>query len=229
MNYKGDLTLDETIDAGAREEKARALLIQNPLNRPALYAILKACSKEVWFLDDLEAYIQSLAEFENATQPPYFLIQWLVEAFALDTWEVDAHGEKITPERTEGLTEDEIDDLAVATAFQISETGKTILAEFSPKSRLMDLLEIRPARFDAYLEVLEFVQEKRTLSEIDKLLRGTPILMDGRPEGENPMQPSVFVDKLAAAGGILYQEGWIITEEGKELLDTIKASQNQGH
>ena len=206
-------------------EKAQTLLNQNPLNRPALYTILKACSQKTWFLSDLEVYIQSLDEYQKATQPPYFLVQWLVDALVLNTWEIDAHGEEITPERIEGLTEDEIDDLAVDTAFKTNAAGMKILEEFSPKSRLMELLEISPARYDTYLEVLEFLREERSFADLDRLLRGKAILMDGRMEGERPMQPSVFVDKLSAVGGIIFREGWVLTEEGKELLDTIKNKQ----
>jgi hypothetical protein len=39
--------------------------------------------------------------------------------------------------------------------------------------------------------------------------------MLGRSEGDRPLQPSVFLDKLAATGAIVWSEGWIITEEGK--------------
>jgi len=209
--------------ADGQAEKARVLFTQNPLHRPILYAILKACSEEAWQLEELEVHIQSLAEFKKATQPPFVLIQWLSDADLLDSWGVDLYGEDITPERCEGLTQDEIEDLSASTAFKTSATGLVILEEFSPKDRLMELLNNSPARYDTYLEVLEFLLEERPFTELDKLLRGKSVLMDGRAEGEGPMQPSVFVDKLAAAGGIVYREGWIITQEGKELLEKIKA------
>ena len=213
--------------ADGQAEKARVLFIQNPLHRPVLYAILRACSEEVWQLEELEVYIQSLAEFKKATQPPFILIQWLKDAKLLDSWGIDHYGADITPERCEGLTPDEIEDLAASTAFKASPTGLLILDEFNPQDRLMHLLNISPARYDTYLEVLEFLQQERPFTELDRLLRGKSVLMDGRAQDEGPMQPSVFVDKLAAAGGIVFREGWIITQEGKELLEKIKAEKGQ--
>jgi len=206
----------------SRIDAARALFLQNPLNRPVLYSILKACSNESWYLDELEAHIAGLDEFEKATQPPYFLIEWLVEAQVLDSWEVDVEGVEITPVSKEGLTEDEIDDLVAATVYRTNAAGEAILDEFSPKSRLAESLDLHPARIDTYIEVLEFCAEERSLRELDGLLRGRDVLMDGREAGERPMQPSVFVDKLAAIGAIIFKEGWVITEEGKELLESIK-------
>ena len=222
-NQSLDSSLDSSLDYFNQTEKARVLLTQNPLYRHALYAILRACSEEDWQLDELEAYILTLDEYGNTSQPPYTLIQWLDDALVLDTWEIDAHGEKLTPERCVDLTEDEIDDLAVSTVFRANSAGMMILDEFSPKARLMELFYASPLRVDTYLEVLEFLREKRLYADLDQLLRGREVLMDGRGDDEGPMQPSVYVDKLSSAGGIVYREGWIITREGKEFLETYKA------
>jgi len=237
MNEMSDAQEQGTQERGAQEQEAqeqaaqgedakveatRTLFIQNTINRPVLQLILKVCSQQDWPLDELEDFILSRDEFAKATQPPYFLIQWLVKSGALDSWEIDARGQELTPDRLEGLSEDEIDDLAVNTVYRANQVGAIILDEFSPKTRLSQLLELKPGRYDTYIEVLEFLQEKHSLAEIYKLLQDNPVLMDGRTYSEGPMLPSVFIDKLSAAGGITFREGWMITEEGKELLDSIK-------
>ena len=202
-------------------EHIGALLFANNLNRPVLYRILDTVKPGTLPIFDLEECIQAMPEFKVATQPPYFLIEWLVKAEALDFIEVDDAGQPVTDELRAGKTEDEIDDMIADMLIEITAVGREALKVFSPLQRLQYLLDEVPERLDTYAEVLGFVTEKRSFSEIDKLLQGRPILMSGKQPNENPMQPSVFIDKLAAAGGIIYDDGWILTSEGKEMLERI--------
>ncbi|MDR1088594.1 MAG: hypothetical protein LBL23_04925 [Coriobacteriales bacterium] len=201
------------------------LLRANTLNRPILYKILKACAVERMPLFELELFIGEQPEAQSATQPPYFLIQWLVDAGSLDVYELDDEGVDVTDERKEGLSEDEIDDLIFETAYRTNEVGLAVLGEFDPTARLKTLFETVPERLSTYAELLSFLEEPRAYVEVDALLRGRDILMLGRDEGDRPLQPSVFLDKLAAAGGIVWSEGWIITDEGKELLEAIRTEE----
>jgi hypothetical protein len=203
-------------------ERTIHLLLSNTLNRPTLYRILNATAPGPLRLFDLEELVLALPEFKKATQPPYFLIEWLVETGALSFTEVDAEGLPITDERREGKTEDEIDDLIEDMIIETTEVGKEALRVFDPRQRLAALLQDHPDRLHTYLEVLEFLMEKHSYTEIDQLLRNRPVLMSGRAPDDRPMQPSVFVDKLAAAGGIIYDEGWIITPEGRAMLEGSK-------
>jgi len=226
-------TLDEVGFAGNRpwqaEEKTFEqkvdhsvhLLLANNLNRPALYQILRRASEATWSLFDLEDVIASMPEFANATQPPYFLIEWLVNSEALSFYEVDEGGNIITDEQRVELTEDEVDDLIADILVEITEVGREVLAVFNTSNRLLALFDQVPERLDTYREVLEFTTTKRSYAEIDDLLHGRPALMIGRKPDESPMLPSVYVDKLASAGGLVYDQGWIITTEGKEMLEKI--------
>jgi hypothetical protein len=212
----------ENHDHNLMLEETRKLFVQNSASRNLLYSILAHCAPQRRELHELEEFIQASPEFQTTTQPPYFLIKWLVEAGSLDEVALDEAGEDITPERVVGLTEDEVYDLIGAYTYATNDVGRAIIEEFNPKHRLITLLDIAPDRYDTYVEVLGFLTQRRTYMEVDELLRGRPVLLSGRQPGDRPMQPSVFVDKLAAAGGIGWDEGWIITEEGKELLDTLK-------
>jgi hypothetical protein len=202
-------------------ERIRGLIQSNPLYRPVLYRILEACQNQRVRLPDLEGYIGGLVEFKSSSQPQYSLIQWLVDAGALDEYEVDAEGEIVSDEQKQGLEEDELDDLIQTFAYQISADGRTVLTDINPVSRLEKLLAEVPERYDTYIEVLQFLRERHSYAEIDALLRGREILMSGREPDDRPMQPSVFVDKLAANGGLVWDKGWTTTKEGKELLDKI--------
>ena len=212
---------DEEALFQAKLLKVCDLLQANPLNRAMMCKILKACMSERQVLNKLEEYIQEQPEFKSITQPPYYLIKWLLENEALNIIELDQEGNVITPEQKEGKSEDEIEDLIEDVAFITNEVGRMAALEFSPANRLMPLLEAKPDRYDTYIELLEFLKEPRSYNEVDKLLRGRDVLMSGRTGDERPIQPSVFIDKLAQSGSINFIDGWVITEEGKELLDMI--------
>jgi len=207
---------DEQVD------KTAHLLLSNNLNRPTLLRILALAEQGPMPLFDMEQQIQALPEFKTATQPPYFLIEWLTDTGALSFTEVDADGNEVSDEQKAGKTTEEIDDLVEDMIIDITPAGKETLIAFDPIKHLQELLAERPARFDTYIEVLQFLTSKRSYNDVDKLLRGRPILMDGREADDQPMQPSVFVDKLASAGGIVYTDGWIITPEGQALLDSLR-------
>jgi hypothetical protein len=211
-----ELTFEQKVD------RTIQLLLSNNLNRPTLYRILSATVAEPMRLFDLEDLIQATPEFKNATQPPYFLIEWLVKTEALSFTEVDAQGLPVTDERREGKTEDEIDDMIEDMIIETTDVGRETLATFDPQQRLVDLLQDVPERSDTYLELLDFLTEKHSYGEVDQLLRGRSVLTSGRAQDDRPMQPSVFVDKLAAAGGIIFDKGWVITPEGRALLETAR-------
>jgi hypothetical protein len=204
-------------------ERILVLFQSNPLYRPVLYRILEACQTERQQLPELEAYISGLAEFKSSSQPQYSLIQWLVDAGALAAFEVDAEGAIITDEQKEELDEDELDDLVKTFAYQITIDGETALSIVNPVTRLEQLLAEVPERYNTYIEVLEFLLESHSYKEVDDLLRGREILMSRREPDDRPMQPSVFVDKLAANGGLVWDKGWKTTKEGKELLGRIQS------
>jgi hypothetical protein len=223
-----EIQAEQELSFDQKVERTVHLLLSNNLNRPTLYRILAATATGPMPLFELEELILALPEFKKATQPPYFLIEWLVNTEALSFTEVDAEGMPITDERREGKTEDEIDDLIEDMIIETTDVGREALRAFDPQQRLAALLQDHPDRLDTYLEVLEFLDEKHSYTEIDRLLRNRPVLMSGRALDDRPMQPSVFVDKLASAGGIIYDEGWIITPEGRAMLETARST-NQFH
>jgi hypothetical protein len=204
-----------------RYERLKNYVFSHPSHREINYKILRDC-REPQAINELEERIEKYPEFKSARQSQYFLIMWLAQHEGLTELELDKDGTVVSLEQKEGLTEDEIDDLVVTYAYKTTEAGLVIVDEMNPKHRLMELLEIVPEHYDTYIEVLEFLEEPRGFAKVDSLLRGRNVLMVGRDQLDQPMQPSVFVDRLERAGGIFWDEGWMITPEGKELLETIK-------
>lgn len=76
-------------------------------------------------------------------------------------------------------------------------------------------------RYAAYLDVLTFCEEPRTLAEISEFLIGNPGLeVDDR--GIVNMQPNAYIGKLDKAGALVWSgSGWQTTKEALEVLETL--------
>jgi len=211
----------ETLDFEERVEHLKATIVRHPLHREIHYKTLRFCQKR-HTLPEVEEFIMSCPEFASASQSAYYLLQFLLKGGGTIVYELDEEGEIVLPEQKEGLTEDEVDDLVAQIAFETNEFGRELVEQMSPKKRLLELLEITPDYYDTFIEVLEFLTEKQSFADVDTLLRGRDVLMAGRDPDDRPIQPSVFVDKLERAGGIVWKDGWMITEEAKDVLATLK-------
>ena len=198
--------------------KLTAAVARQPLQREILYKVLTYC-QESRGLQEIEHEVTTYAGFKHAANSPYHFIEVLENAGGLERFELDDEGEVVTPERKEGLTDDEIDDLVASYAFMTTPVGMAVVEQHTPRARIIELLNLVPERKDAYIELLEFCSdEPRTYNEVSQLFKGRDVLVrivDGEPQ---TMQPSVFIDKLEAAGGIEWRDGWVLTEEGKSYL-----------
>jgi len=209
------------LDFEGRIEYLKKVVVKSPLHREINYKTLKYCIDRR-ILPEVEEFIMACPEFESAVQSAYYLLLFLLKGGGLETIELDIDGNDILPEQKEGLTEDEIDDLVEQLAYETNEYGRELVERMSPKRRLLELLDITPAYYDTFIEVLEFLTDKHTMAQVDTLLRGRDVLRAGLEPGDVTLQPSVFVDKLEKAGGIYWEKGWLITEEAKEVLDVLK-------
>lgn len=205
------------------EEKVIALeqaVTKHPLNCEVLCRILSFCKDEERVLCDIEQDAAQCPQFKLATQNQYHMICTLERFYGLERIERDENGEAITPERTEGLTEDEIDDLIWDICFKTTDVGKVIVEKHDPLVRIQNLFDAEPSRIELYQEVLAFIAEApRTYGEIQGLLRGRPELTTDAAGEHKRIQPSVFVDKLERAGALVWIEKWKITDEGRHFLE----------
>ncbi len=214
QNDKPELSFDEKL------ARANTLFRHNRAYRPAFLAVLRQCDNEVRELSELEELIEAVPGYKRNKQPPYFPIRWLAEAYALEELYIDNDGNALSAEDIEELSEDEFDDLVAAYAYRSTEIGQIISEKFAPKTRTAALFEKESSRRDIYLQVLRFVQEKKNFGQIEHLIHDQVAAQPATPDGKNP-QSSVFIDELEEAGAITFNGGWIITDEGKELLDSI--------
>lgn len=194
-------------------ERLRKTVARQPLHREILYKILVR-AEDFCTLRQLEDYVAMLPQFAEATEPQYELIQYLVRAGGIDEYELDAQGAIVQEQRKAGLSEDELDDLVCTWGYRTSALGRQVAQEMRPARRLDSLLSEHPEWAEALLDTLGFLDEKRELGEVGDFLK---TLCLTAPDGAM-LQPGVFVDKLEKAGVIVWQDGWVISEDGRQCL-----------
>ena len=74
---------------------------------------------------------------------------------------------------------------------------------------------------DIYLDVLRFLTTKHSFAEVDRQFRSA--IQKGTTQNGSQVNPGVYVDKLAHAGGIAFDDGWLITKEGRGLLKQLES------
>lgn len=210
---------EETFEA--RVARVRAAVMRQPLHREILYKTLGYC-REQRDLPDVEDEIATYPEFKHATQNQYRLITFLTNAGGLQCLELDDEGEVVAEDRKAGLSEDEIDDLVASYACVTTEAGLVVWDEMSPRTRILDLLGIAPEFESTYAELLEFCTDPKSYKEIEDLLKGRDILSFGVSPSDPPIHPSYFVNTLERVGGIVWSDGWVASEEGRAILETIQ-------
>jgi len=209
-----------------RCERIEQAILRQSLHREIHCKVLAFC-RQRRALNEIESQIQTYPEFKHATQDPCHLILAMVEAGGLQEFELDRNGGEVTPAMKEGLDEDAIDDLVAGWAYETTGAGNLIVSRHTPQARLAELLEAEPRRRNVYIQVMEYLEESpRTYAQVGDLLSQsgalTPFCLD-----EVGMQPSVFLDKLERAGGIVWDEVWLLTEGGGGFLKDLELS-NRG-
>lgn len=209
----------------ARAERLDAAINKHPLHREMYWRVLQFC-KERRDLREIEAMVEQLPEFKYGMQNQYHLVCVLEKNFGLDRFELGEDGREVLPQEKEGLAPDEADELVWGYAFQTTDAGAAVAERYQPQVRIDDLLREVPERRETYLELLEYFDVRpRTYNDVSSLLKGRPVLMAGRAPNERPLQASVLVDNLERAGGVVWDEGWRLTDEGREYLKTKSTSQ----
>ena len=206
-----------------RRVKAEALLHRNPDYRWTLYHVLEHCNDgAIHPLPELEQFVAAQPDFAGSHHAPYFPIAWLERAFALEECYLDANGKAYFWEDVEPLTEDEFDDLVAQYAYRTTDVGADVLAQFAPQEAIRVLLGESEARRSIYLDLLTFARTLRNPGEIDWHVRTSDAFAAVRAENED-ITPVAFLDKLAGAGGLTFDNGWRITKEGEDLLEQMEA------
>ncbi len=201
----------------------RDVIDNRPLARELMRRTLGACLERQPY-GQVEQDIQGYPEFSCAAMTPYQVISALVDADGLRRVELDERGDEILPEMKAGLTDDEADDLVAFYALETTDLGRIAYEDTAPALRLADLFACFADRRGIFAELMSFCEEKpRSYRDIEALFEGRDFssVATLNPVSGAALQPSVFVDSLERAGGLVWRDGWRLTNAGAALLDAL--------
>ena len=210
----------EGIDFDSAVDAAVNLLLQNPRQRTLLYWTLERCGGSLATREELETEMVELPAYRGGGIPPYFIAQWLVDAHALDFFELDAQGVPIDRDAlaAEGRSEDEIDDVIVGYGYTTNEVGIAAINRLDPAKRMVELVSEKPEMREQLLEILAYLKERHSLGDIAHHIKSTFGISE-RDFAEEAVNPVALVTKLADAGAIAFGDhGWQATAEGRRFL-----------
>lgn len=167
---------------------------------------------------DAENAMATYPEFRYTDQSQAAIIGMLVNAGAIEQFELDAEGSVIPEARLRGMTEDERDDAVCAFALQSTRAGIRAIEGMEPETRLAHLFSEHPERHDAYCAILRLCKTPRTYDEVSKSLDPNPAFASENDLSTLPVYPSALLGKLESAGGIVWDEAWVTTEAGAACL-----------
>lgn len=229
------------MDFDARVDATLESFGRRPTFKNILRGLLEYC-KEEKPSEEVERYVEGFPEYAANRQSALRYAFFMQRTGALAELAYDAEGnlveepgeaevaetpgqevadpqDKCGPDVSEGqdpeaCAEDRIAEYRYIT----TDVGKKALELSDPLHSLRELLESEgPTRRETYLRILSFCEERRMLAQISELLIGDPGLeIDDR--GIVHMQPNAYIGKLDKAGGLSWDNGWILTEGGRQIL-----------
>lgn len=215
---------DEQVpDTGEAQKRLLNVVENRPLARELMRRTLELCLERQPYTD-VEHAIEDFPEYACAAMTPYQIISTLLLADGLRKIELDANGDEVSPEQKTGLSEDDADDLVESFALETTSIGRTAVDELAPLRRLGNLFSELTDRCGIFSDVMDFCREvPRSYQEIEALLSDRDLsgIASLNPTSHASIQPSVFIDSLERAGGLVWRNGWKLTQEGEAIFSSF--------
>ena len=190
---------------------------KNPSHREIFLNILTYCEEERSGAN-VEQYIMENPAYAQALLSPYKLMELLVRCGGLVRTEVDANGAVVDDEMKENLDEDEVEDLVFDELYKTSTAGIEVVAFYTPEQRMTRLLNQYPNGEESLSKVLAYCTSSKTRVQIESFIESEALTQSLCPGTE--VHPSVYLDRLEAAGMLIWDGGWSITNAGQRYLET---------
>lgn len=196
-------------------------LCNHPRHREILYKTIVFCEQERTENETLD-FIEQQPEYASALQESFTMLAALEKRGAVTLRDFDSESKLMDNAYRQNLRDSGLDDDAIAarraySTVRSSAAGLAGAHLFSPHARMLACMRTTPPRKDALLSLLGFCETPRTLAEINDLLQSHPAL-SAPEEDERAPQASYFIDRLAEAGGIVWDKAWLTTNEGHAFL-----------
>ena len=203
---------------------AAAVMDREPACREVLFRTLDFCRKPCP-REDAERFARELMAGDAVLFDPSDLVDRLASCGALACEEL-LDGVRLTDDEAERFRMGEFERAdEVEVRCSVTDVGREALAIMDPAARVRDLLSCAPERADLFCATLEFCAEPRSLDEVSALLEEDDrVATIHRSEGR--VYPSYFLEKLKAAGALVWKGGWRSTEEGLRAVAAWRAAES---
>ena len=186
----------------------------HPRHRELLYKALLFCRGGV-DEPDAVAYVEAQPEYAEALQESGVLLHLLVRHGGLARADVASPGPGASgQEGGEPAEDDHVPSWRLTT----TPAGESTCTLLSPSRRIGACIREVPERENAFLTVLELCREPRKLSEIKAALADDPALAPSERTAGQRLLPSYFIDRLSAAGALVWDGAWVTTQAGLDFL-----------
>ncbi|WP_314009906.1 hypothetical protein [Cryptobacterium curtum] len=186
--------------------------------REVLYKILLHCI-EPHDAEEVEFYVALLPESRHSLQSPNSLITMLIDCGGLTTEPLDKQGCPIKDDVLERMNDSQRADAIWSYLLTTSQVGRHIVSLLDPTKRFHAQILRCPERRDAYLAVLEFCQQPRTLNEVRCLFASNPLLEHLSDIDSQPIACDFYLSELEKSGCLEWKNGWTTNDAGHVVLD----------
>lgn len=211
---------DSRKELSERVARVRKALYRRGSFTEIMYKALDFCRTRRSYAS-VEDEIASYPEFKYVDQSQASIIEILVHEGGLAKTELDANGEEVTSQRKSGLSNDELDELVWSYALETTDEGKVAIGGLSPKDRMAALFVKEPDRAPAYEEILRACETPKSFKELESLMSGSKAIeaaMSRNRLSSLPVFPSALIAELEAAGGLVWNDAWVLTSAGKQYV-----------
>ena len=188
--------------------------------RELYYESLRFCKTER-SLSELEEAMAASPSIRTTVKSPGACVDTLVDAGALSARVLLNDGSSVTLDAFRKMLEDDLcnkDDGVVL--LRTSQEGEEVLGAFSVARRLAGLFEDKPDLHEAYKAILRLCEEPQFVPDIEAELNR--LGFSTKPQlGSDFLYPSAVLDALARTGAVQWDDGWKLTDEGGDALQSL--------
>lgn len=215
-----ELTLEEQTD------KCLAAVGSQRSLREILYKLLVFC-EQLRTYADAEQFLLEADEYvySHVIQSPAALIQILVGNCGLIKTPLDESGLPVSAELLATLDADEADDIVAGYTLETTEAGRAVAALLDPAKRLAATLARNRGRTDTFTAILRFCHKApRKFPEIKAFYDEHAEFDKSCAVDSQELACDYYVDKLEAAGMLVWRGRWEVTEAGEQALAELGAT-----
>lgn len=164
----------------------------------------------------VESFIRAYIKQNPSYHQPFEFIEALVNVHALRVMPINEQGQ--TYEISADDEQDPADYLLTTTS-----DGCRAAELLAPHRRLALTISKDSQRKQTFLSILRFCTQPRTLDDVTTYFKGHAEFARQTPIDHQNLSPDFYLSELEKAGGLVWRDGWVITQAGKEYLESEDA------